>query len=187
MAQKDNKKKESVEEIQLPEKVSASIDTGVLVIKGAKGEVKRDFKGKSIGIECVDKKIKLNSGTFNKMKKKLMKSYAAHIKNMIRGSEKGHTYTLKICSGHFPMNVSINNNELIIKNFLGEKVPRVLKLKQGADVKLEGDQIVVESTNKETAGQVSADIEQLTRRTGFDTRIFQDGIYIIIKDGKEIS
>ena len=36
------------------------------------------------------------------------------------------------------------------------------------------------------AGQTAADIEQMTRRPSFYTRIFQDGIYITIKDGKEI-
>ena len=85
------------------------------------------------------------------------------------------------------MNVSISNNELIVKNFLGEKVPRTLKIKEGTTVKVEGDNIIVESTNKEIAGQVSADIEQLTRRTGYYSRIFHDGIYMINKDGKEIS
>ncbi|MDP6647875.1 MAG: 50S ribosomal protein L6, partial [Candidatus Woesearchaeota archaeon] len=62
----------------------------------------------------------------------------------------------------------------------------VLQIKEGATVKVEGDLINVTSTNKETAGQVSADIEQLTRRPGYDKRIFQDGIYIINKDGKEL-
>jgi large subunit ribosomal protein L6 len=62
----------------------------------------------------------------------------------------------------------------------------VLDLKNDADVKIEGDLIYVTSQNKETAGQASADIEQLTRRPGYDTRIFQDGIYIINKDGKEL-
>jgi large subunit ribosomal protein L6 len=61
-----------------------------------------------------------------------------------------------------------------------------LQIKEGATVKVEGDLINVTSTNKETAGQVSADIEQLTRRPGYDKRIFQDGIYIINKDGKEL-
>ena len=84
------------------------------------------------------------------------------------------------------MNVSVNNNELIVKNFLGEKVPRTLKLKPGATVKVEGDSITVESPVKEIAGQVSADIELLTRRTGYDSRIFQDGCWIIMKDNKEI-
>ena len=84
------------------------------------------------------------------------------------------------------MNVAIANNELVVKNFLGEKVPRTLILKSGAEVKVEGDLIVVESVSKEIAGQISSDIEQLTRRTGYDGRIFQDGIWIIVKDDKEI-
>ena len=84
------------------------------------------------------------------------------------------------------MNVSIAGNKFVVKNFLGEKVPRVLQLKQGAEVKIEGDMIYILSPNKETAGQVSADIEQLTRRPGYDSRIFQDGIYIINKDGKQL-
>ena len=36
-------------------------------------------------------------------------------------------------------------------------------------------------------GQTAADIEQLTRRPGFDTRIFQDGIYIVKKGDKLIA
>jgi ribosomal protein L6P/L9E len=31
--------------------------------------------------------------------------------------------------------------------------------------------------------QVSADIENLVRRTDYDRRVFQDGIYITEKDG----
>ena len=46
---------------------------------------------------------------------------------------------------------------------------------------MEGNLIYVESCDKELAGQVAADIEQTTRRPGFDRRIFQDGIYIIEK------
>ncbi len=61
-----------------------------------------------------------------------------------------------------------------------------MKLKEGVSIKVEGDMINVESIDKGLAGQTAADIEQLTRRTNYDTRIFQDGIYIINKDGKEI-
>jgi large subunit ribosomal protein L6 len=82
------------------------------------------------------------------------------------------------------MNVSLEGNKLSIKNYLGEKIPRVLEIKEGASVKVENENIVVESISKEIAGQVSADIEQISKRVGFDSRVFQDGIYIIEKDGK---
>ena len=61
-----------------------------------------------------------------------------------------------------------------------------MDLKPGASVKVEGDLVVVESTSKELAGQVSADIETLTKRNGYDGRIFQDGLWIVTKDNKEL-
>jgi len=186
MANNKKKRKELVVEIKMPKDVQVQLDKRILTLKGAKGEVKRSFLEKSIEIEHKDDAIILKATKFNQVNKKLVKSNTAHIKNMIRGSSEGHKYTIKICSGHFPMNVSVNNNQLIVKNFLGEKVPRVLDLKPGADVKVEGELIVVESSNKEIAGQISSAIELLTRRTGYDGRIFQDGLWIVTKDNKEV-
>ena len=85
------------------------------------------------------------------------------------------------------MNVSLKGDVLEIKNFIGEKVPRTLKIRPGASVKINGDEIVVEAINKEIAGQTAGSIEKLTKRPGFDKRIFQDGIYIVEKDGKRLS
>jgi|TARA_B100001971_G_C18055782_1_gene465238 large subunit ribosomal protein L6 len=181
-----NKKKGLNIEIKLREKVRAQLDGSLLTLKGPKGDVKRDFLDKNVGIECKEGIVTLKTSKFTKVNKKVIKSYAAHIKGMIKGSLEGHKYTLKVCSGHFPMNVSVSNDQIIIKNFLGEKVPRTLTLKPGATVKVEGDVVVVESPSKEIAGQVSADIETLTKRAGYDGRIFQDGLWITSKDGKDI-
>ena len=187
LKQMTNKKSRKLSiEIKLPKDVQVQLDKGILTLKSPKGEVKRNFLDKNIDLGYKDGSITLKVPKFSKVNKKLIKSYASHIKNMIKGSLEGYKYTLKICSGHFPMNVSVNDNQLTVKNFLGEKVPRILKLKPGADVKVEGDLIVVESTNKEIAGQVSADIELLTRRTGYDGRIFQDGLWIVTKDDKVV-
>lgn len=181
----DEKAKGITITIALPEKVNARVDNGLVIVNGPKGEVRKNLLDKKVAIECKDNSLILKAGRANKINKKHIKSYAAHIKNMIKGSLEGYKYTLKICSGHFPMNVSVSNGQIIVKNLLGEKVPRVLKLKDGATVKVEGDIVTVESQNKETAGQVSADIENLTKRNGYDLRIFQDGIWVTTKGGKE--
>lgn len=173
-------------EIELPDSISATISEKLLIIKGPKGEVKRELKQRNILLKVDNNKIMLESRGETKEDKKMIGSLVAHINNMVKGCLQSHTYILKICPGHFPMNVSVSNNKLIVKNFLGEKVPRVLQLKDGADIKIEGDLIYVTSASKEIAGQVSADIEQLTRRPGYDSRVFQDGCYIISKDGKEL-
>ena len=175
-----------IKEIELPDGSSAELKDNFLLIEGPKGVIKRELRQLDISIKIENRKIILESRINAKEAKKMLGSLTAHIKNMIKGSLQNYVYTLKICSGHFPMNVSVANNKLTVKNLLGEKVPRVLQLKEGADVKIEGELIYVKSVDKETAGQVSADIEQLTRRPGYDGRIFQDGCYIINKDGKEL-
>lgn len=188
MKSKNNskKRKKLAETIKIPEGVDVKIDKEVVTIKEAKREIQRKFKYKQIEFVVENNQIKISSKRNSKREKTIVGTLKAHIKNMIRGVKEPHKYTLKICSGHFPMNVSVTKNELVVKNFLGEKIPRILKLKESVDVKIEGDIVLVESSYKELAGQAAADIEQLTKRRNYDTRIFQDGIYIINKDGKEI-
>lgn len=174
------------EKIALPEGISASLDDKAIVLKGKKEELKKTFNSPYVDIEIKGNEVFFKSTRGTKREKKVIGSFVAHLKNMIRGINEPHKYILKICSGHFPMDVSVSGEEFIIKNFFGEKVPRTLKLKKGVKVSFDGDQVIVESVSKDLAGQVSADIEQLTRRRGYDSRIFQDGIHLVVKDGKEI-
>ena len=181
-----SQQKNITNEIDIPTGVNVSVVGKALHVKGPKGEVKKEMNQHIISFRVDQQKMIFESKRNTKEDKKIMGSLVAHFKNMIRGSMEHHNYVLKICAGHFPMNVSVSGSKLIVKNFLGEKVPRTLELKHGAEVKVEGDLIRVTSASKETASQISADIEQLTRRPGYDTRVFQDGIYIINKDGKEL-
>lgn len=181
------KKKKILDQEILIEGFEAKLDLPYLVVKGKKGELRKKMFDPSLKIEIKDQKILLapiKKGT--KRESKMIKTFLAHIKNMIKGVNEGHEYKLKICSGHFPMNVSISNNEFVVKNFIGEKVPRKLKIKEGVNVKIDGTLVTVTGIDKGLVSQVAGSIEQLTRRVGFDLRIFQDGIYIIDKDGKPI-
>ncbi len=178
--------KEIIKEVEMPEGVQAIFETYALSVKGPKGDVKKRLASKRVDINIDENKITIKGKDTSKKDKKMVHTFAAHIKNMVKGAAEGFVYKLKVCSGHFPMNVSLSGDTLSVKNLFGEKTPRVLKIKEGANVKVEGDVITVESADKESAGQVAADIEQLTRRIGFDRRIFQDGIYITEKAGKDI-
>ncbi len=171
---------------ELPNGVTATITDGLMTIKGPKGESNRNMKDPQIKIKQVGNNITFSAETDTKRRIRVINSLAAHLKNMIKGVQEPYQYRLKICSGHFPMNVSISGDQLIVKNFLGEKCPRTLKLKKGATVKIEGDQILVESPNKELAGQQASDIELITAKRNRDLRVFQDGIYMIEKAGEKI-
>jgi len=168
-------------EIEIPEGVEARVDGKAVVVKGAKGEVRRVLSNPQLKISVEDGKITINAKTATKREKTMIGSFRSHIKNMITGVTDGYVYQLKICSGHFPMNVSVSGKEFIVKNFIGEKVPRKMPIKDNVTVKVEGDIVKVEGKDIELAGQTSASIEQLTKRTKYDRRIFQDGIYIISK------
>ncbi len=176
------------ERIELPAGVVATYDekTGVLAVTGPKGCVSKVIADPRVAMGVTDGAVTFLTKKATMREKKLLYAFVAHAKNLVRGATQGYTYTLKICSGHFPMAVSVKGDVFEIKNFIGEKVPRTLKLKQGATVKVDGERVVVTGTDKEIVGQTAADIEQLSRRPGFDTRIFQDGIFIIDKDGKKV-
>lgn len=180
-------KKEQIQEIvEIPTGMEVKLENNILALKSAKGEASKKLASEKIKVELEGNKVKLIAKRNSKKEKKFLGSFKAHIKNLIVGLTEPYIYKLKICSGHFPMNVSVANNELVVKNFLGEKVPRKLKLKNGVSVNVEGSEITIKSPNKEFAGQTAADIEKLAKRENYDTRIFQDGIYIIMKEGKEV-
>lgn len=148
--------------------------------------IERKFKAKKIIIEKIGDEIVIKANNATKKEKKMIKTIKSHIKNMIRGLKQPWVYKLEICFSHFPISVSIVNKQMVIKNFFGEKNPRYVKLLDGVDVEIKGNIIEVKSHDKELAGRQAALIEQATRITDKDRRIFQDGIWIIEKAGKPI-
>lgn len=179
-------KEDIQEKIEFPKEIEINIVEGIFQVKGPKGEVSKKLLHPKIICEIKENTVLLFAKKATKREKTMIGTFKAHIRNMIKGVSEGHIYKSKICSGHFPMNVSISGDEFIVKNFMGETIPRKLKLRKGVDVKIEGNDVVIESIDKELAGQTASSIEKLTKRPGFDKRIFQDGIYVYIKDGKEL-
>ncbi|MBU0470452.1 MAG: 50S ribosomal protein L6 [Nanoarchaeota archaeon] len=173
-------------EIELKKGVTAQVEGSLLKVKGPKGEINRGFLHPKVFVLVEGSKIVLVVKQATKREKTVIGTFESHVKNMVKGVEEPFEYKLKICSGHFPMNVSVSGSELTIKNFLGESVPRKVKLMEGVIVKINGTEIVVTSPNKELAGQAAAQIESLCRITNRDRRIFQDGCYITDKAGKRI-
>ena len=173
-------------EIIIPSGVEADVFKNKLTLKGKEGENSREFDLGEINLEKKDEKIVLSCEKATKKEKRIINTSAAHIKNMIKGVQKKFEYQLKVCSSHFPITVKIEGNDAIIKNFLGEKVDRKIKLPKNAEVKLNGNIITIISADKEIAGQAAANLEKVTKIRNRDRRIFQDGIYIINKAGKEI-
>ncbi len=176
-----------IKRIKVPEGVEITIEGNLFKAKGASGETERRFNDPMIMIEKDNDKIVIKPKKFTKKQKCLVNTTKAHVLNLIKGVKDGFVYKLKICSGHFPMNVSLEGNKLVIKNFFGEKVPRVAKILDNVKVEVKGDLVTVSGSNIEAVGQTATNIEQSTRITNRDRRVFQDGIWIIEKAGKKVA
>jgi large subunit ribosomal protein L6 len=179
-------KRNLFKKIEIPEGVEVKIDGAKISAQKDGKKNEREFDLMNLNIEKKGNEIILGNVKSSKNEKKMINTIASHIKNMIKGVQEKYEYKLKICFSHFPMTVEIKGHEAIIKNFLGERYPRKVKIPNGAEVKVDKEIITVIASDKEIAGQAAANFEMVTRIANRDRRIFQDGIFITNKCGVDI-
>ena len=185
-------------EVTLPEEVSAEVDHLELTISGPSGEVTRRLwypdVSVSTGTATVEEEtddgeieeresdaVLIESDEEDAKTTATIGTFESHVRNMIRGVSDGWEYRMEVLYSHFPMQVSVEGREVVIENFLGERAPRRASIHGDTEVEIDGEEVVLSGPNKEDVGQTAADIEQLTRVSGKDTRVFQDGVYIVEK------
>lgn len=174
------------QKIKIPEDVEVKLEDKILIVKGKEGENRRKLNFGKLKFEIKDGIIKIWHLKATKKEKKQINTLHSHIKNMIKGVQEKFEYKLKICFVHFPFTVKQNGKEIIIKNFLGEKIERKTEIPDDVEFNIDKETITIKSTDKEKAGQAAANLERATKIRGRDIRIFQDGIYLINKNGREI-
>lgn len=167
--------------IEVPDAVEVKAVGKVLVVKGPKGELRREFRHPQVKLSVKGKEVSLSSESERRKVKALLGTWEAHLNNMVKGVHHGWQCELKLLYSHFPVKLKLEGNELLIENFLGERKPRVAKIIQGAEVNLEKDVVRVSGPDKEVVGQTAARIEQAAKVTGQDRRVFQDGIHMVSK------
>jgi len=179
-------RKELYKKIEIPEGIEAEIEGTTVKVTGPEGKNIREFSIKSLELKKEGNRISIGSKKATKKEKKLMNSVAAHIKNMVKGVQEKFEYELRAVFSHFPITVELKGNEVLIKNFLGEKIPRKTSVPAGVEIEINGNLIKVRSTDRELAGQTAANLETITRIRDRDRRVFQDGIFMTKKPGREI-
>ncbi len=168
--------------VEIPEDVEVDIEGDSIygfkvTVKGPKGENSKELRYRGMHIEKQDGQVRVFAG--DRKLKPMVRTYAAHIRNLIKGTVEGFEYKLKIVYSHFPIKVKSQGNEVVIENFLGEKYPRRAKIVGDSEVKVKGGEVIVTGIDKEDCGQTAANLEQITKVRNIDSRIFQDGIYVV--------
>lgn len=171
----------SREVVDVPSGVTFTVTPGRLAAKGPLGKVERPFPSDVIELTAAGPTVtlRLRVPSDRKRSQSLLKTWAAHVRNLGGGLTVGVEAKMKVVAAHFPMKVSVRGEELVIENFLGEKYPRSTHLWPGTKAVVEGDIVTLSGHDVEQVGQSAANIERVTHIRDYDPRVFQDGIYLI--------
>jgi large subunit ribosomal protein L6 len=169
--------------VQLPPKVKLSIENKKVTVSGANGTLTRDFSfARGINIEKEGESVSLFTYYPRKAERALLNTIRSHIQNMIYGAEANYIYKMKIVYAHFPITVVVKEKIVSIENFLGERSPRVAKIRgEKTKIKADADDVVIESPYIEDVSQTAANIRLATKIKSKDPRVFQDGVYTYFK------
>ena len=175
------KKHVAREIIKIPDSISVKISQNIVLVEGPLGKIERNFSHAPLDLSLKGDEILIESMWPNKKKMAMVGTITSHIRNMMVGVLKGFTYKLKIIYAHFPLTVKVNDNEIVIENFGGERKSRTVKISDTVKVTVSGDDVILKGIDLEEVSQYAANIQQTTRIKNKDPRIFLDGIYIFEK------
>lgn len=174
----------SDQEVTVPDGVKVSVKNSVVTVTGPRGTLSRSFAHAKLQIEMLGKKkVKVQKWFGNRRELAVIRTVCSHIQNMIKGVTKGFQYKMRSVYAHFPINVIISpeGSDVEIRNFLGEKALRRVKMLPGVtcvNSKAQKDELVLESNDVEAVSRCAALIQQSTTVKRKDIRKFLDGIYV---------
>lgn len=167
--------------IDVPEGISVEvIDKTKLRVRGPLGELERDFSKMDIilWLENEGRRIMIGVPSTRRKYRARLNAVRTHIRNMFTGVTKGFTYHLKVYYKHFPIKVEVEGNKLLIKNFLGEKAPRVVEIPEGVTVEVREDDVIIRGLDIEKVGMLWGRIRLVQKIRDKDPRKFMDGLYL---------
>lgn len=184
---------QSEEILNLPEGVHVEIKARVVQVTGPRGTLQKDLRHINITFSKIsNRQVKLLVHHGERKHVAALKTVKSIIQNMVTGVTKGFEYKMRYVYAHFPINVNISEDGkyVEIRNFLGEKQVRNVKILEGVTATIstaQKDEIILSGNSLENVSQCCADIQQSCNVKNKDIRKFLDGIYVsekgtIVKD-----
>lgn len=145
--------------IIIPNSVTVSVGSGVLAVKGPRGEMTRALNPNvavAIGEGIVSLSVK---NPEDKSERSLWGTWGAHVKNMIVGVTSGFKKELEINGVGYRVATQGENLKLEV----GFSHPVIFKIPQGIQVEVEKNMIRLSGVDKELLGNVAAELRAVRK------------------------
>lgn len=173
---------DAVSELQIPNGVTIMVSDGSVEVKGKNGTSVKKFSRKFLSVKSAGEKLMIEATSEKKLNKKAKlaeKAVTTEIKNAIDGVEKGIEKKLQIVTAHFPISLEVKGDRLMIKNIFGERYPRSAQIIGDTKVEVKGTDVKIRGVDPYDIGQTIANIKRTCYAGSHDSRVFQDGLYIV--------
>nr|AHB12455.1 60S Ribosomal Protein L9 [Pantala flavescens] len=170
--------------VKIPEGLTCSVKSRRVTVKGPRGVLTRSFKHLALDICMLNPRtLKVEKWFGTKKEIAAVRTVCSHIENMLKGVTKGFQYKMRAVYAHFPINcVTTDSNSVVeVRNFLGEKYIRRVKMAPGVTVvnsAKQKDELILEGNSIEDVSRSAALIQQSTTVKNKDIRKFLDGLYV---------
>ncbi|MEZ4104042.1 MAG: 50S ribosomal protein L6 [Candidatus Paceibacterota bacterium] len=166
--------------VTIPSGVTVAIDNGLLKVSGAKGSLERPVR-KDVDIKIEDNTVTLTPGKTNDALA-LWGTYAAHLRNMVKGVTEGFTKVLEIEGVGY--RAEVKGKELVLNVGFSHSVP--LTIPEGITAVVEKNVITLTGSDIEQLGQFAANVRKVKKPEPYKGKgIRYRGEYIIRKQGKK--
>ena len=176
--------------LDIPDGVTVTCKARHVTVTGPRGKLERSFKHVQLDMRMVsDQKLRVDLWFGTRKQVATIRTICSHVENMVIGVTRGFLYKMRFVYSHFPINVSVSGKNVEIRNYLGEKLVRRVKLCDGVEyVRTAGvkDQIELSGNDINVVSLTAANIQQTTKDVTHDIRKLLDGIYVSWKGNAEV-
>ncbi|MFN3188056.1 MAG: 50S ribosomal protein L6 [Candidatus Paceibacteria bacterium] len=166
--------------VTIPAGVEVALAEGVLTVKGPKGTLIRDVRP-DVEITIEGGEVKLAPGTTD-LAKALWGTYAAHVRNMVKGVTEGFTRILDIEGVGY--RAEVKGNDLVLS--VGYSHPVPIAIPEGITAVVEKSAITLTGSDKDNLGQFAANVRKVRKPEPYKGKgIRYRDEFIIRKQGKK--
>lgn len=164
----------------IPSGVTVTFENGLLTVKGAKATLSREIKN-DVEIKIEGNTVTLVPGK-TVVAKALWGTYAAHLRNMVKGVTEGFTRILEIEGVGY--RAEVKGNELVLSVGFSHTVP--LEIPAGITAEVVKNVITLTGADKDALGQYAANVRKVKKPEPYKGKgIRYRGEFIIRKQGKK--